>query len=328
MTIATLRRFGAILAAAAALLTSACAAQAQSDFPSRTIRIVTPFAAGAVSDITLRMVADRLSARLKVPVIVDNQPGAGGISAARSALSAPPDGYTLTLLSNATAVSHGLFKKLPFDARTDFAPILGISDFEYLFVTNAKSRFATLKDFMAEARAKPGTLNVGTSAAGTSNHLTALLFRSMANLDFVVVPYRGPSELSVALLRNDLDMVVNAYGGLRPGIEQGQTRILATSTPTRSPQFPAVPTVQESGVADFDVSSWNALYAPAKTPPEAIARLNAALAEVLTDPELKTRFTDLGLQVRPFTQQDLDRRMRLEIDRWTKVIVDAGIERQ
>ena len=328
MIAATLKSYlGSVLSVAAATLLMASTAHAQT-YPNRAIRIITPFAAGAVSDISLRFVAEKLSAKLGVPVIVDNQQGAGGISAGRQAAAAPADGYTLTLLSNATAVSAGLFKKLPFDPRTDFVPVLGISDFEYLFVTNSASPYKSLKEFMTAAAAKPGTLNVGTSAAGTSNHLTALLFKTAAKLDFVVVPYRGASELAVALLRNDLDMVINAYGGLRQGIEKGDIRVLATSTPARVPQFPDVPTVQELGVTGFDVSSWNGLYAPAKTPPEIVAKLTAAMREVMKEPEMAKRFADLGLTVRPFEPQELDRRMKVEIERWSKVIEEAGIERQ
>lgn len=327
MIAATLKSFLRSALSAAAIMLMAGAAQAQT-YPTRAIRIITPFAAGAVSDISLRFVAEKLSAKLGVPVIVDNQQGAGGISAGRQAAGAPADGYTLTLLSNATAVSAGLFKKLPFDPRTDFVPVLGISDFEYLFVTNSASPHKSLKEFMTTAAAKPGTLNVGTSAAGTSNHLTALLFKGAAKLDFVVVPYRGASELTVALLRNDLDLVINAYGGLRQGIEKGDIRVLATSTSARAPQFPDVPTVQELGIAGFDVSSWNGLYAPTKTPPEIVAKLTAAMREVMKEPEMAKRFADLGLTVRPFEPQELDKRMKVEIERWSKVIEDAGIERQ
>jgi tripartite-type tricarboxylate transporter receptor subunit TctC len=298
------------------------------DYPNRPIRITTPFAAGAVSDITLRIVADRLSARLGVPVIVDNQPGGGGAAAARAAIAAPPDGYTLTLLSNATAVSVGLFKHLPFDPRTDFTPIIGISDFAYIFVTPTGSTYRSLQDVIAAARANPGKLNFGTSAAGTSNHLTALLFKSVLGLDFVVVPYRGPSELSIALLRNDLDVVVNAYGGLRAALDAGQIRAIAASTATRSAQLPDVPTAQEAGVANFEVSSWNALYAPAKTPREALRTLNRELKAVLAEDDIRKRFFDLGIEARPSQPQELEKRMRSEIERWGKVIVEAGIERQ
>ena len=315
------------LAFAALACLAATAAPAQ-DYPNRPIRITTPFAAGAVSDITLRIVADRLAARLGVPVIVDNQPGGGGAAAARAAIAAPPDGYTLTLLSNATAVSVGLFKHLPFDPRTDFTPVIGISDFAYIFVTPSGSRYRSLQEVIAAARANPGKLNFGTSAAGTSNHLTALLFKSVLGLDFVVVPYRGPSELSIALLRNDLDVVVNAYGGLRAALDAGQIRAIAASTATRSAQLPDVPTVEEAGVANFEVSSWNALYAPAKTPSEVVTTLNREIKAVLAEGEIRKRFFDLGIEPRPSSPQDLDKRMSAEIERWGKVIAEAGIERQ
>ena len=322
-----LRRSCTVWLGALVVLAASVAASAQ-DYPNHAIRITTPFAPGAVSDITLRLVADKLSVRLGVPIVIDNMPGGGGVAAARSAASAPPDGYTLTLISNATAVSVNMFKRLPFDPRTDFTPIVGLSDFAYVFVTPSGSRHRTLQDIIAAATANPGKLTFGTSAAGTSNHLTALLFRSVLGLDFVVVPYRGPQELSVALLRNDLDVVVNAYGGLRAALEQGQIRPVAVSTPARAPQLPDVPTVQESGVANFEVSSWNALYAPAGTSPDVVARINREVRAVLADNDVQKRFFDLGLEVRASPPEELDKRLRLEIERWGRVITEAGIDRQ
>jgi tripartite-type tricarboxylate transporter receptor subunit TctC len=309
------------------LLAGVAAAQAQT-YPSRALRIVTPFAAGAVSDISFRILADKLSARLNVPVIMENQPGGGGIAAARTVMTSPPDGYTLALLSNATAISVGLFKNLTFDPRTDFVPVAGVSDFEYLFVTNAESKYRTLPDFIETARKNPGKLNVGTANAGTSNHLTTLLFKSTLNLDFLVVPHRGPSELTVALYRNDLDMVVNAYGGLRQGIDEGKIRVLAVTSPARSAVLPEVPTAQEAGVAGFEVLTWNGLYAPAGTPKEAVALLEREVQAVLVEPDVVKRFLDLSVQARPTSAEALDQRMRSEIERWTKVINDAGIERR
>jgi tripartite-type tricarboxylate transporter receptor subunit TctC len=312
---------------ALAMLAGVGAAQAQT-YPNRPIRIVTPFAAGAVSDISFRILADKLSARLSVPVIMENQPGGGGIAAARTVLSAPPDGYTLALLSNATAISVGLFKNLTFDPRTDFVPIAGVSDFEYLFVTNSESKYRTLQDFIDAARKNPGKLNVGTANAGTSNHLTTLLFKSTLNLDFLVVPHRGPSELTVALLRNDLDMVVNAYGGLRQGVDDGKIRVLAVTSPARSALLPDVPTTQEAGVPGFEVVTWNGLYAPAGTPKEIVGRLGDEVRAILAEPDVVKRFLDLALQARPTSAETLGQRMASEIERWTRVINDAGIERR
>jgi tripartite-type tricarboxylate transporter receptor subunit TctC len=304
------------------------AVQAQAPYPNRTIRIVSTLAAATVSDISLRFLGQELASRLRVPVVIENQPGTGGVAAARAVMSSQADGYTLALGGNNWALSIGLFKNLPFDPRTDLTPVVGISEFAYLFVTSRASAYHSLGQVIAAARAKPNSLTFGTSSAGTTNHLTALLFKSALGLDFVVVPYKGPTDLSVALMRNDIDVVVNAYGGLRQGIEQGQIRVLATTTAARLPQLPDVPTMQESGVADFDVSSWNALYAPVGTPAEVIHTIGKAVTDVLSEAGMQQRFRELGLQVKTAPADQIAQRMRLESDRWSRAIAESGIEKQ
>jgi len=317
----------ATVAVFAGVAASANAAVAQGSFPSRAMKIITPFAAGAASDIELRVLAERLSERLKVPVVVENQPGAGGVSAARSVTNAPHDGYTLGWFGNNTAISVGLFRQ-PFDPRKETKPVIGISEFAYLFVTNANSRFKTLQDVIAAAKAKPGSITIGTSGAGTSNYLTALLFKSMLNLDVIVVPYRGPSELSIALLRNDVDLVVNALGGLRQGIADEQIRALSTTSAARLDELPDVPTMAQAGVADFEISSWNALYAPADAPESALDVIRGAVTEILARDDIKAKFRELGFTAKALPPDLQDQRMRSEIERWGKVIAGAGIERQ
>ena len=300
---------------------------AQNTFPSRSIKIVTPLAAGSASDVALRFLADRLSLRLQVPVVVENQPGAGGVTAARSVTNAPPDGYTIGWFGNNTAISVSLFSK-PFDPRKETKPIVGVSEFSYLFVTNATSSYKTLQDIISTARSKPGTIAVGTSSAGTSNHLTALLFKSMLNLDVTIVPYRGPSELSIALIRKDVDLVVNAYGGLRQGISDKQIRALATTSSGRLDELPDVPTMAEAGVPDFEISSWNALYAPARAPDPASEVIRQAATEILSQDDVKSKFREIGFVARALPPAAQDERMRSEIERWARVIADSGIERQ
>ncbi len=317
-----------ILAALVVVGLSPSAVPAQAPYPNHTIRIVSALAAASVSDISLRFLGQKLSSRLHVPVVIENQPGTGGVSAARAVMSSQADGYTLALGGNNWAVSIGLFKNLPFDPRTDLAPVVGISEFAYLFVTSRASTYHSLAQVITAARAKPNSLTFGTSSAGTTNHLTALLFKSVLGLDFVVVPYKGATDLSVALMRNDVDVVVNAYGGLRQGIEQGQIQVLATTTAARLPQLPDVPTVQESGVADFDVSSWNALYAPVGTPPEVMRTIGEAVTDILSEPEMQQRFHELGLQVKTAPADQMAQRMRLESERWSRVIAQSGIEKQ
>ena len=310
------------------LAASSLPALAQDKFPSRAIRIVSPFPAGAVSDISLRLLAERLVERLGTQFVIENQPTGGGVAAAKAVLSSPPDGHTLALLSNATAVSAALFKKLPYDPLADFVPVGGISDFSYVFLTNAKSELRTLQDVIAAARANPGKLNFGTAAAGTSPNLTALLFRKVAGIDFTVVPFRGATDLTVALLRNDVDVVINAYGAVKANLLDGSLRAIVTTAQTRAAALPDVPTVGESGIANFEISSWNGLFAPAHTPAAAVDRLSRELSLALAEPALVQRYLELGVEARPLPPATVAARMRTEIERWSRVIEDAGIERQ
>jgi tripartite-type tricarboxylate transporter receptor subunit TctC len=300
---------------------------AQPSYPSRPIRIVTPLAAGAASDIALRILAEKLSDHFKVPVIVQNQPGGGGVIADRAVTNAAADGYTIGWVGNNNAIGVSLFKGA-VDPRKDFRPIVGVSEFAYLFVTNSVSQYKTLKEWMDAARAKPNTLTVGTSSAGTTNYLAALLFKSSEKLDITVVPYRGPAELTVALLRNDIDLVVNAYGGLRPQIEAGKIRPLAVTSASRLAELPDVPTMTEAGVPGYIVTSWNALYGPKDMPDQAVDALSRAATPILDDPDVKARFKEVGFDAQAVPPSALDQRMRSEIDRWGRVISNAGILKQ
>ena len=324
------RRHGSVRAAliVIALIALAAPAARAETYPSRPVRLVLPFGAGGVADISARVVADKLGDQLGQRFIVDNQPGAGGIAAARTALSAPRDGYTLSLLTNATAISVPLFNNLPFDPLKDFTPISTLGYFDCLFVTNAASEFRSLPDFLRIARAKPGALNVGTVNPGSTQHLTAELFKSTAGVDFVIVPFRTTPEAVLALLRGDIQMVIDFYAGLKPGLVDGKTRAIAWSASTRSPALPDVPTVQEGGVAGFNVTSWNALYAPAGDHPEVVETINRSLRAVLADPDVKRRLLDLGINSRASTPAELDAQMRADIKKWAGVIERAGIAKQ
>jgi tripartite-type tricarboxylate transporter receptor subunit TctC len=324
------RRHGSVRAAliVTALMALAAPVARAETYPSRPVRLVLPFGAGGVADISARVVADKLGDQLGQRFIVDNQPGAGGIAAARNALAAPRDGYTLSLLTNATAISVPLFNNLPFDPLKDFTPISTLGYFDCLFVTNAASEFQSLPDFLKVARAKPGALNVGTVNPGSTQHLTAELFKSTAGVDFVIVPFRTTPEAVLALLRGDIQMVIDFYAGLKPGLVDGKTRAIAWSASSRSPALPDVPTVQEGGVAGFNVTSWNALYAPAGDPPEVVETINRSLRTVLADPDVKRRLLDLGIDSRASTPAELDAQIRADIKKWAGVIERAGIAKQ
>lgn len=297
-------------------------------YPSKPVRIIVPFGPGGVADVTTRLVADKLGEKLGQRFVVENVPGAGGIAAARAAISGGNDGYTLTLLTNGTAISVPLFTKLPFDPLKDFTPISSIGYFDTLFVVNADAPYKTLQDFIKAAKDNPGKLNVGTINPGSTQHLTSELFKSSAGLNFVNVTFRTSGEAVVALLRNDIQLMIDFYAALRPSLADKKIRALAWSGPTPSPALPEIPTVAQSGVPGFDVVSWNALYAPAGTPPAVISTLNSALRVVLADPELKKRALEMGIDTRASSPEEIDARMRADIRKWGEVIERAGIPRQ
>ncbi len=315
-------------AAIAAAVLAANSAQAQSTYPDHPVRVILPFGAGGVADVTARLVAEALGKKLGQNFVIENMPGAGGITAARAALSGGKDGYTLTLLTNGTAISVPLFNHLPFDPLKNFVPISTIGYFSCVFMVNASSPYHTLADFLAAVRDKPGTINVGTINVGGTQNLTAELFKSMAGVNFVIVPFRGSPDVVIALLRNDVQMDIDFYAALKPTLDSGKARALATSSTRRSPELPNVPTVQEAGVANFDVTAWNGLYAPAGTPQPVLDTLNKALHDVLADPDLKKRALDLGIDAKASTPAELDARMRADIAKWGRVIAQAGIPKQ
>jgi tripartite-type tricarboxylate transporter receptor subunit TctC len=322
------RQFAALSFVLAAISLGAAGAMAQSTYPDHPVRVILPFGPGGVADVSARLLAEKLSEKLGQNFVIENMPGAGGIAAARAVISSTADGYTLAFVTNGTAISVPLFQKLPFDPLKQFTPVSTIGYFGLDFVTAANSEFHTLGDVLTAARAKPGTINIGSIVVGSTQNLTAELFKSMSGADFVIVPFRTSPDEAVALLRGDVQMVVDFHAAVVPSLASGQARALATSGAHRSPELPDIPTVQEAGVPNFEVRSWNALYAPAGTPPAIIDKLNGALREVLADPDLKKRALDLGIEAKGSTPAELDALMRSDIQKWGKVIEDAHIPKQ
>jgi tripartite-type tricarboxylate transporter receptor subunit TctC len=322
---AALTFFG--LSAVTAGLAAPAPADAQTKYPERPVRIIVPFGPGGVADITTRLVGEKLGAKLGQRFVVENMPGAGGIAAARAALSAPPDGYTITMLTNGTAISVPLFKSLPFNPLKDFAPISSVGFFDCVFVTNAASEYKTLGDFLNAAHAKPGTLNLGTINVGSTQNLSAELLKAMSGANFIIIPFRTTPEAVLALMRNDIHMVVEFPAGLKAGLSDHSLRPVAATGPVSAHSL-GVATVAEGGVPGYEVASWNALYAPAAAPKEDIEVLNGALREVLVDPEIKKHAMDLGIDTRAVSADEMDAKMRADIDKWTKVIAEAHIPKQ
>jgi tripartite-type tricarboxylate transporter receptor subunit TctC len=297
-------------------------------FPSKTVRIVVPFAAGGVGDLTARTVGQELSKLLGQGVVIENRPGAGGVVAAETVARAEPDGHTLLLMSNGTAVSAGLFAKLPFDTVRDFAPVSTLGTFDIAVVAGAESAFKTLGDVIAFAKANPGKLNVGSINIGSTQHLTAELFKATADIDVQVVPFNGTPALINALRGRQVDVAVEILGPTLTHVKAGALRVLATTGTRRASVLPDVPTAREAGVKDLVASSWNALAAPAKTPRAVVDRLARDVATALASAEVKQKLANLNVDAQASTPEQTAELLAADIKRWTGVIDRAGIPRQ
>jgi putative tricarboxylic transport membrane protein len=315
-------------AAAAAAATLPIGARAQQNYPSRPVRFVLPFAAAGVADITARVAAEKLGDKLGQRFVVENQPGPGGIAAARAVLSQAADGYTIGLVTNGTSISAAIYKALPFDPVKDFATISTIGAFDLVFAASADSEFKALQDFIKASRAQPGKLNVGTINVGGTQNLAAELLKASAGLNFQIVPYRGTPDVIVALMRNDVQLMVDFYAPMKSTLLDNKIHAVATTGKERSPFFTDVPTVAEAGVPGYEVVSWNGVFAPRGTPTEIIDLLNRAIREMVANPEVKQRYAELGIEAKASTPEELKARLTADIGKWAAVIERAGIPKQ
>jgi tripartite-type tricarboxylate transporter receptor subunit TctC len=267
---------------------------------------------------------------LKQSVVIENKPGAGGVSAGDVVARAAPDGHTLLLMSNGTAVSAGMFKSLPFDAQKDFAPVSLIGTFDIAIVVPENSKFKTLGDLLSAAKAQPGKLNIATVAIGSTQNLAAELFKTTAGIEAQVVPFNGTPAVITALRGGEVDAAVEILGPLKSQISSKAMRALAVLGDKRPTGMPDVPTASETGGAlkGFNVASWNALAAPAGTPREVISRLNRELQALLTQAEMKKQLADINVDARSSTPEQLAGLLASETKRWSDVIARAKIPRQ
>jgi tripartite-type tricarboxylate transporter receptor subunit TctC len=303
-------------------------AAAEPGYPSRPVRIIVPYGPGGVADTTMRIIADKLSQKLGAQFIVDNRPGAGGIVAAKAAAGAPPDGYVLHLTGNGTAISTALFRQLPYDVLRDFTPITITAWFDLIIATKAGGPLQSVADILKVARASPGALNFGTIAPGSTQNLSAELFKSVAGINIAMVTYRTTPELVTGLMRGDVQVGFEYYAGLNAAVSAGQLKAVATTGGARTPALPAVPTVGEAGLPGYVVESWNALSGPGGMPDDIVRFLNRAVNDVLNLPEVKEKAMLNGMDARGTTPEEMQARMKADIAKWAIVIEKAGIERQ
>jgi tripartite-type tricarboxylate transporter receptor subunit TctC len=314
---------GALLAASAAPL-----AQAQSAYPTRPVSLIVPYAAGGVADVAMRLLGDKLSNRLGQQFVIENRPGAGGIVAAQTAAAAPADGYTLLMTGNNNAIAVALFKSLPYNVLTDFVSVSTASFFDLLLVTRAGSSLHSVQDVIAAARANPGKLNIGTINPGSTQNLAAELFVNTAGIKAAIVPFRTSPDMAGAVLRGDIDIAFEFYAAVHGLLADKKLVALASAGPVRTTYLPDVPTVIESGLKDYEVTSWNGLSAPAATPASIVATLNGAVKEVMPSPDIQSRAQEMGMAMRWSTPEQMTARMKADITKWGAVIEKAGIAKR
>jgi tripartite-type tricarboxylate transporter receptor subunit TctC len=322
-------RSGFRLACAAALICVIAAKGVQAaDYPTKPVRIFVPYGPGGVGDLTMRLVADRMSQNLNQQFVIENRPGAGGIVNMTEVLRARPDGYTLGEMGNGQAISMSLFQKLPYNVLTDFAPISVTASFEMLLAVPDNSPYKSLKDLVEAARKNPNKINLGAINPGSTQNLSAYLFQQVTGAQYTIVTYRTTPELVTALLRGDVDVGFDFYAGLVGEIGPGKMRIIATSGEKRDPLLKDVPTAKESGFPDYVVASWNGLTAPAKVTADIVNLLSVAVNKALADPELKQKALNLGIDASGSTPQQMHDRLVADTAKWKSVIDKAGIPKQ
>ena len=300
---------------------------AQEPWPARPVRFILPFPPGGGTDILGRMIAERLSASLGQPVVTENRGGAGGNVGAEAAAKSVPDGYTLVLVAPSLAISPTLYSKINYDPVKDFAPVSLVATVPNVMITQAALPVRTLEEFIAFAKARPGQVNFGSSGVGASPHLSVELFKSMARIDIVHVPYKGAAlALSDVISGHIESSVGNLSGALLGSVKSGRVRALGVTAAKRSKHVPDVPTFAEAGVPGYDVSGWYGICTQAKVPQPVLAKLSADLHRILNDPVVRKRLEDQAVDVAPSTPEQFVAHVRTETEKWTKVVREAGLE--
>lgn len=313
------------LVALPAMLALAPAGASAQAFPNRTLRIIAPFTAGGGTDLVARTLAEGMAKELGQAVIVENKPGGGTVIGSDTVAKAPGDGYTLLLTTSAHAINTSLVKNLPYSTDKSFANVALIGRGPNMLVTRADSPYKTIEDVLTAARANPGKLTYGSSGNGTAVHLAGELFKMMGKVDLTHVPYRGAGPAYTDLLGGQIDFVFATAAGVGKFVESGKMRAIAVTSTARSPQWPQIPTIAESGLPGYEADVWYAVFASGGTPPDVVIRLNAAVRKATEAPVFRTRVESEGLVTTVGTPQQLTAYLRAEEERWRKVVVAGKI---
>ena len=319
------RLFCAVAIAAAASAGFPASAQGAASYPIKPIKIVVPFPPGGATDIMARAIGFELQKALGQSVIIENKPGAGGNSGADLVAKSPADGYTLVMGTVGThAINMSLYAKMPYDAVKDFEPVVLVAGVPNLLVVHPAVNAKTVSELTALAKAQPGKLNVASSGNGTSIHLSAELYKQMAGVDILHVPYKGSSPAVADLLGGQVQMMFDNMPVSLPHVKAGKLRALAVTSMKRSPALPDVPTMDEEGLKGFDATSWFGLLAPAGTPKDIVAKLNAASVKALATPEMRERLAAQGADPVGNSPEQFAAFIKSEIDKWAKIVKASG----
>jgi tripartite-type tricarboxylate transporter receptor subunit TctC len=313
----------------AILLLSPLGFAADSDYPSKPIRIVVPMAPGGAIDILMRPLAERIAKILGAPVVIDNRGGAGGNIAGDLVAKSLPDGYTLLVTTSGLIVANkSLYEKLSFDPDTELAPVSIIASLPNVLVVSPNSPYRSVQDVIAAAKEKPGTLSFASGGSGSSNHLAGELLKSLAGVDMIHVPYRGGGPAIIAVMAGDVTMLFATLPSALAPVNGGKLRALAVTSRTRVPSLPQVPTMIEAGIKDFDMSIWIGALAPRDTPPAIVEKFNKAIVQAVDDPEVKKRLQAEGYEKVGDSPAEMAAVIKAESAKWARVIKAAGIRAQ
>jgi tripartite-type tricarboxylate transporter receptor subunit TctC len=305
------------------LLWAAAGGAMAQDYPNRPVRIIDPFSAGGGSDVLARIAAQKLTERLGQTFVVENRAGGGGHIGADAVAKSPSNGYTLLVAGVPHAIGMTLYRKLPYDMAKDLAPISQIATFPSLIAVHPSLPVKSVKELLALAKARPGELNYGANP-GSPNHLAMELFNTMGKVKMVHVGYKGAGPVVIDLVAGQLHLASLGVPSVWPQVQAGRVRVIAVTSTKRTPLLPDVPTVSESGLPGYDVSSWYGMYAPAGTPGAIISRLNAELASAMKSSDVIERLSSLGAQAAPTSAEEFGRITRNEIKRWAVVVKESG----
>ena len=293
-------------------------------YPNRAIRMVVPFAPGGGTDTNARIVSQKLSEQLGVPVVVDNRPGAGSMLGTEIVVRAAPDGYTLLNVSPELTINPSLQPKIPYDALKDLAPVSQTVSSQYVLSTHPSVPVKSLNEFIALAKARPGLLNYGSSGVGSANHLAGVLFQGMTETKLVHIPFKGAGPATIALMGGEIDFMFSSTTAAVAQIKLGRLRAIAVTGPQRFSEMPDIPTVSEAGVPGFVITGWFGVLAPAGTPREIINKLGAEIVKVVQHPAVRERFASLGTVPVGSSPEEFAAFLRAEIEKWSRVVKASG----